>query len=697
MANIPARACPLAKKCGGCQLQNLSYDEQLHLKQATAIHLLGRFGHVEEIIGMKDPYHYRNKVQAAFGVNRQGQIISGVYQSASHRIVPVSDCMIEDTVADQIIVTIRGLLKSFKIRPYDEDTGRGTLRHVLVRRGRRSGEILVVLVTAHGMLPGKRNFVRALLQRHPDITTIVQNINAGQTSLVLGPHSEVLYGPGYIHEQLGDFTFRISPRAFYQINPVQTEVLYRTALDYAGLTGKETVVDAYCGTGTIGIFASRNAARVIGVENNRDAVRDAISNAKANRADNVRFYTADASDFLQDMAKAGEHADVIILDPPRAGSDERFLAAVTAVGPERVVYVSCNLIKFELRKILTKRFAVISVAAVLLLSLILSFSTLHSMYAFDGNGTEETGKAAVEIDKQIALKYEGKLTDNKVQQMMSEFKPTQDLHGMNAKYIYQNALQSSVFSHFADIDGSWNGLSVADVFGDKEIKVGYVNGWLSTSQNMAKIFIVLSLVIILLIAPVFSGEYGGVDNIILTSKYGKTKCATAKVLASLLSAVFITTLVVIFNLLIAVAIYGTEGLDCSILFAPIDFLEGYIPFNITCGTVLKYQILLAFMSAISVTGIVLILSAVCKSQMIAFVISAAIHVIPIMLPISETSALYRIIVLMPLFYSQYISIMSVEQMHNGMLYAVWSIPVAIALVVIGSIISHKAFSKHQVR
>ena len=349
-----------------------------------------------------------------------------------------------------------------------------------------------------------------------------------------------------------------------------------------------------------------------------------------------------------------------------------------------------NLIKFELRKILTKRFAVISVAAVLLLSLILSFSTLHSMYAFDGNGAEETGKAAVEIDKQIAL-------NNKVQQMMSEFKPTQDLHGMNAKYIYQNALQSSVFSHFADIDGSWNGLSVADVFGDKEIKVGYVNGWLSTSQNMAKIFIVLSLVIILLIAPVFSGEYGGVDNIILTSKYGKTKCATAKVLASLLSAVFITTLVVIFNLLIAVAIYGTEGLDCSILFAPIDFLEGYIPFNITCGTVLKYQILLAFMSAISVTGIVLILSAVCKSQMIAFVISAAIHVIPIMLPISETSALYRIIVLMPLFYSQYISIMSVEQMHNGMLYAVWSIPVAIALVVIGSIISHKAFSKHQVR
>ena len=334
--------CPLAKKCGGCQLQNLSSPEQLHLKQATAIRLLGRFGHVEEILGMADPYHYRNKVQAAFGVNRQGQIISGVYQSASHRIVPVSDCLIEDKVADRIIVTIRKLLKSFKIRPYDEDTGRGTLRHVLVRRGRRSGEILVVLVTAHGMLPGKRNFVRALLQQHPDITTVVQNINAGQTSLVLGVHSEVLYGPGYIREQLGDFTFRISPRAFYQINPVQTEVLYRTALEYAGLTGTETVVDAYCGTGTIGIFASRDAARVIGVENNRDAVRDARENAKLNRVKNIRFVCADAGDFMVDMANAGEHCDVLFMDPPRAGSDTAFLSCALTLAPRRIVYVSCN-------------------------------------------------------------------------------------------------------------------------------------------------------------------------------------------------------------------------------------------------------------------------------------------------------------------------------------------------------------------
>ena len=343
MANTPARVCPLAKKCGGCQLQNLSYDEQLHLKQATAIRLLGRFGHVEEIIGMKDPYHYRNKVQAAFGVNRQGQIISGVYQSASHRIVPVSDCMIEDTVADQIIVTIRGLLKSFKIRPYDEDTGRGTLRHVLVRRGWRSGEILVVLVTAHGMLPGKRNFVRALLQRHPDITTIVQNINAGQTSLVLGPHSEVLYGPGYIREQLGDFTFRISPRAFYQINPVQTEVLYRTALDYAGLTGKETVVDAYCGTGTITLCLAREAGRAVGVEVVPQAIEDAKENAVRNGlADKTEFYCMDAGQAAQMFAARGERPDVIVVDPPRKGVSPDVIEAMAAMGPRRIVYVSCD-------------------------------------------------------------------------------------------------------------------------------------------------------------------------------------------------------------------------------------------------------------------------------------------------------------------------------------------------------------------
>ena len=354
------------------------------------------------------------------------------------------------------------------------------------------------------------------------------------------------------------------------------------------------------------------------------------------------------------------------------------------------------LIQFELRKILTKRFTLVSIAAVVLLSVLLSTSTLQNMYAYDGKSSEGSGKTAVEIDKAIAEQYAGTLTDEKVQQMLADFKPTYDLHGMNAQYLYQNATQSAVFARFSDMDGNWNGLSVSDVFGDEELHIGYVDGWLNTSQNLAKILVALSLVLILMIAPVFSGEYSGVDTIILTSRYGKTKCATAKVIASLLSAVLVTVFVLAVHLLFARIVYGTEGLDCSILFASQDFVEGYIPFNITCGTVVRYQILLAFMSAISVTGITLILSAVCKSQLTAFAVSAAIYIVPIMLPISEASPLFRLIVLMPLYYSQYISIMSVEQLQNGLLYAVWAIPVAVTLMVLGALVSRRIFAKHQV-
>ena len=355
-----------------------------------------------------------------------------------------------------------------------------------------------------------------------------------------------------------------------------------------------------------------------------------------------------------------------------------------------------TLIKFELRKILTKRFSLISIAVVLLFSFILAFSAFQGMHAFDGKSTEGGGKSAVEIDKAIAAKYEGILTDEKVQKIMTEFKPTYDLQGMNAKYLYLNALQSATFSRFSDMDGNWNGLSVSDVFGDGEIKIGYINGWLNTSQNMVKVFIVLSLIIILLIAPVFSGEYSGVDNIILTSRYGKTKCAAAKVTASLLASIFIILFVSAFNLIVAFAVYGKEGLDCSILFAPLGFVEGYIPFNITCGTLLKYQILLAFSSAISVTGITLLLSALCKSQMIAFVLSATVHLMPGMLPISETNALYRAIVLMPFYHSQFTSIMSVEQLQSGTLYAIWAGPTALIFLGIGAVISRRIFAKHQV-
>ena len=334
--------CPVADKCGGCSWINKPYVEQLKNKEKQLKELLAPFCKVEGVIPMEHPEHYRNKVHAVFGENRYHDAISGIYEQKSHRIVPVDSCLIENANADEIIVSIRGLLKSFHIRPYNEDTGYGLLRHVLIRRGFESGEIMVVLVTASPVFPSKNNFVKALREKHPEITTIVQNINGRGTSMVLGEKEHVLYGKGYIVDTLCGCSFRISSRSFYQVNPVQTEKLYTKALELAGLTGKETVVDAYCGIGTIGIIASKKAQNVIGVELNQDAVRDAINNAKMNQISNIRFFCNDAGRFLVNMAEVGEKADVVIMDPPRSGSTEEFMDSIAKMGAKKVVYVSCN-------------------------------------------------------------------------------------------------------------------------------------------------------------------------------------------------------------------------------------------------------------------------------------------------------------------------------------------------------------------
>ena len=291
---------------------------------------------------MKDPFHYRNKVHAVFDRDKKGNIISGIYEENTHHVVPVEKCLIENQKADEIIGTIRGMLKSFKIRTYDEDTGFGLLRHVLIRKGFSTGEIMVVLVTASPVFPSKNNFVKALREKHPEITTIVQNINGRGTSMVLGDKEHVLYGKGYIVDELCGCRFRISSKSFYQVNSVQTEILYEKALSLSGLTGRELVVDAYCGIGTIGIIASKAAGKVIGVELNQGAVRDAVNNAKMNGIDNIRFYCNDAGRFLVNMAEQGENADVVIMDPPRSGSTEEFMDAVGKLGAGKVVYVSCN-------------------------------------------------------------------------------------------------------------------------------------------------------------------------------------------------------------------------------------------------------------------------------------------------------------------------------------------------------------------
>ncbi|MBQ7006156.1 MAG: 23S rRNA (uracil(1939)-C(5))-methyltransferase RlmD [Clostridia bacterium] len=334
--------CTLYKKCGGCQLQNMTYPEQLSFKQVKAIRSLGSFGHVEEIIGMENPTHYRNKVQAAFGY-RNGRIISGVYQSSSHNIVPVNECMLEDKVADSIIVSIRRLLPKYKLTTYNEDTGRGFLRHVLVKRSFATAQTMVVLVSGTPLFPKKEEFVKELLTLHGEITTVIHNINGAKTSLVLGEKEIVLYGDGYIEDRLCGKTFRISAKSFYQINPLQTQVLYGKAIEFADLTGNERVLDAYCGTGTIGIVASDAAKEVIGVELNEQAVRDARVNAKLNKVDNIRFFTADAGKFMVEAAKAGETFDTVFMDPPRAGSDLNFLKSVVTLSPNKIVYVSCNV------------------------------------------------------------------------------------------------------------------------------------------------------------------------------------------------------------------------------------------------------------------------------------------------------------------------------------------------------------------
>ena len=349
MSNRPEtnkQSCPVYKKCGGCQLQNLSYPEQLEFKQRKVEKLLKRFCTVEKIIGMKTPYHYRNKVISTFAPAAGGKLTSGIYAANSHKVLPVESCLLQDEVLDKTMQAVRAAANACRYQPYDEDKGTGLVRHCLLRRGVATGQVMVVLVTAQPVLPGAKNFVKALLteaeKQSVTITTIVQNVNDRKTSVVLGDMEKVLYGKGFILDTLCGKTYAISPRSFYQINHAQTEVLYGLAVDAAHLTGKEVVLDAYCGIGTIGLTAADHAKQVVGVEVNREAVHDAIGNAKHNGVKNARFFAADATRWIGEAAAAGERADVIFMDPPREGSTPQFIESVARMAPKRVVYVSCN-------------------------------------------------------------------------------------------------------------------------------------------------------------------------------------------------------------------------------------------------------------------------------------------------------------------------------------------------------------------
>lgn len=334
--------CKYSARCGGCVYMDVEYAKQLALKQETVERLIKPFGKVLPIVGMDNPYHYRNKVHAVISGGGKGEITAGTYEAGTHNVVDVESCLIDNEEADSIIRTVAGLMKSFKYQPYNEDTGRGFLRHVLVRTARATGQIMVVLVVADKVFPSKNNFVKALLKAHPSITTVAANLNSRRTSMVLGDWEQVLYGKGYIEDELCGCRFKLSPKSFYQINPIQTERLYSLAVEYAGLTGSENVIDAYSGIGTIGIIASKNAGTVTGIELNADAVKDAQINLRFNNCKNAKYIQGDAGQFMLREASAGRSCDVVFMDPPRSGSSREFLETLVRLAPKRVVYISCN-------------------------------------------------------------------------------------------------------------------------------------------------------------------------------------------------------------------------------------------------------------------------------------------------------------------------------------------------------------------
>ncbi len=335
--------CKICTSCGGCQYQQINYDAQLVFKTNRVKNAIKRIAHldvpVNDCIGAKHPYNYRNKIQVPYSKDRKGNVVYGFYKENSHEIIPTKECAIEDRRAASILWDIKELVKEYKIPIYNEDNGSGVLRYVLIRTSYHFKELMVVLVTSIMNFPGQRNFIDALLKLHPEITTIVENVNSRHTNVILGNKEKVLYGPGFIKDTICGLTFEISASSFFQINPEQVEILYKTALNLIDINKNQTVLDAYSGVGTIGLIASKNAKKVISVEIVKDAVKNGIENAKRNSVTNIEFHCDDASEFINHYE--GE-LDIVIMDPPRKGSDEKFLSAVMNNNVKQIIYVSCD-------------------------------------------------------------------------------------------------------------------------------------------------------------------------------------------------------------------------------------------------------------------------------------------------------------------------------------------------------------------
>jgi len=348
LETIPERikpVCPWFNECGGCQLQHIPYSKQLEIKTGHIKNLMEAAGLNQNLclpcIGMKEPYHYRNKAQMVIS-EKNRKVMAGFFEENTHQVVNVDHCPIQNNQANAIIKTCRTLFQKQKIQPYDEDRDFGLIRYVLVRTGYETGQILVIIVTAREMFPGRNNFIKALREAHPEVTSIVQNVNPRHTSIVLGDFERVLYGKGSIEDLLLGKRFLISARTFFQINHKQTEIMYKKALELAKPKPDDIIVELYSGVGAIGIIFSGHVKKVIGVELNRESVKNAMQNVRMNQVRNVKFYAADAKNFLSDYLAQGEKAGIMIVDPPREGLDTAVIEAIIALKPEKLCYLSCN-------------------------------------------------------------------------------------------------------------------------------------------------------------------------------------------------------------------------------------------------------------------------------------------------------------------------------------------------------------------
>ena len=343
---VPAK-CPVSRTCGGCQIMHLDYKEQLRFKENKVRNLLERVGKLQDfqmlpIIGMKEPYYYRNKAQFPVGKNKEGKIVMGFYAGHTHSIVDTEHCYIQHPLNEILVHKIKGWMEEYSVEPYNESTGQGLVRHVLTRIGESTGQVMVCLVINGEKIPHAQELI-GILTAVEGMTSICLNINREKTNVILGDKVETLWGQPYITDYIGKIAYQISPLSFYQVNPRQTRILYETALKFAALRPGEVVWDLYCGIGTISLFLAQTASRVCGVEIVPQAIDDARSNARLNHMENVEFFVGKAEEVLpREYESNGIYADVIVVDPPRKGCDPELLECMVKMAPNRIVYVSCD-------------------------------------------------------------------------------------------------------------------------------------------------------------------------------------------------------------------------------------------------------------------------------------------------------------------------------------------------------------------